>query len=96
MIPIILLERLQLLLRLARDPLNHITSHESLAAARELVDTAFHLDAIDRTEYGVYRRMCMEAQISISNAELGRARAAIPMVCVSFSDGVRAAIEVQR
>jgi hypothetical protein len=88
MIPIILLERLQLLLRLAKDPLNHITGHESLAAARELVDMAFHLDAIDRTEYGVYRRMCMDAQISISNAELERARAAIPMVCASFSDVV--------
>lgn len=90
MMSIYLLERLQLLLNLAKNPKNYLTAHENIAAAKEIIDTAFHLDAIDQEEYRSYRSLCTSADLIVSNAEIERARATLPRTYTSFSDGVRA------
>lgn len=85
-----LLQRLQLLLQLARDDRLCVTSRENLAAAKELVDTAHILGDIDSEEYGHLRGLCIRSQIGVSNDELERARSVLPKTYTSFSDGVRA------
>jgi hypothetical protein len=97
MMPIILLERLQQLLQFAKDPKYRTTALENVAAARELVDTAYHLKACETDEYRTLRMMCTTAALVVSNADLARSQAAVehaanpaPKTYTSFSDGVRA------
>lgn len=85
-----LLQRLQLLLQLVKDDRLCVTARENLAAAKELVDTAYTLNDIDAEEYRHLRSLCIHAQIDTSNHELERARAALPKTYTSFDDGVRA------
>lgn len=97
MMPTILLERLQQLLQFAKDPKYRTTALENVAAARELVDTAYHLKACETDEYRSLRMMCTTAALVVANAELERAQVAVaqvtnplPKTYSSFSDGVRA------
>lgn len=102
MMPTILLERLQLLLQYAKDPRYPVTANENLAAARELVDTAFHLEAFGAEDYRTLRMMCTTAALVVANSELERAQAAVSKAAIektdhympktynSFSDGIRA------
>jgi hypothetical protein len=89
--PTLLLERLQLLLQLAKNPGSCLIAMENIAAAKELVDTAFHLGAIGAAESRELRMLCAHAQLSVSNAALDRARAAAP-IPEPFSDGIRVII----
>lgn len=84
-----LLQRLQLLLQLVKDDRLCVTARENLAAAKELVDTAYTLNDIDTVEYRHLRSLCIHAQIDTSNYELSRS-AALPKTYTSFDDGVRA------
>ena len=94
MLPIQLLEHLQLLLNFAKDPAHRLTARENLAAAKELVNTAHTLGAIDGDEYRSLRLLCAGATLIVDNAELERAQAAVSLVVpktyTSFADGVRA------
>lgn len=98
MLPIQLLEHLQLLLTFAKDPAHRITARENLAAAKELVNTAHALGAIDGHEYRSLRLLCAGATLIVDNAELERAQAAsclsVAQTYEKFSDGVRA-VQVQ-
>lgn len=85
-----LLQRLQLLLQLVKDDRLCVTARENLAAAKELVDTAFMLNDIEREEYSRLRGLCIRAQIGVSRDEMERARSAVPKTYMSFDDGVRA------
>jgi len=91
MMPIILLERLQQLLQFAKDPKFRTTALENVAAARELVDTAYHLKACQTDEYRSLRMICTAAALVVANAELERAQAAVTRTYERFSDGVRPA-----
>lgn len=85
-----LLQRLQLLLQLVKDDRLCVTARENLASAKELVDTAFMLNDIDREEYSHLRSLCIHAQIDVSNDELAKVQAILPKTYMSFDDGVRA------
>lgn len=87
-----LLQRLQLLLQLVKDDRLCLTARENLAAAKELVDTAFILNDIDRAEYSHLRSLCIHAQISVAGDEINRAsaRCVLPKTYTSFDDGIRA------
>jgi len=84
-----LLQRLQLLLQLVKDDRLCVTARENLAAAKELVDTAYTLNDIATDEYRYLRSLCTHAHIDVSNGELARSRD-LPKTYTSFDDGVRA------
>lgn len=86
-----LLQRLQLLLQLVKDDRLCVTARENLAAAKEIIDTAYMLNDIDTVEYKHLRSLCMQTQIVVSNDELERARAALPKTYMSRDDGIHAA-----
>jgi len=54
-------DRYELLMGFAKNPNWKLTAQENLAAARELVDTAFHLGAIDD---GPWKRYVIETNIA--------------------------------
>jgi len=53
-LPQVLQERYELLLGFAKNPNWPLTAQENLCAARELVDTAYHLGAIDAGPWQAY------------------------------------------
>lgn len=89
MLPTILLERLQLLLNSAKDPRLNLFAPENLAAAKELIDTAFTLGAINREDHMAYRAMCTSAQLMVSSAEVEKVIASLPKAEVNIFDGIR-------
>lgn len=89
MMPIILEERFQLLLKLAKDPKFCTVARENLAAAKELVDTLLATGHLSTIESRAYRSQCTTVGIMISRAEIERAQA-LPKTYKSFDDGVRA------
>jgi len=53
-LPPVLQERYELLMGFAKNPNWKLTAQENLASARELVDTAYHLGAIDEGPWQAY------------------------------------------
>lgn len=60
-LPQTLQERYELLMGFAKNPNWPLTAQENLCAARELVDTAYHLGAIDE---GPWQRYVIETNIA--------------------------------
>lgn len=74
MIPSVLQERFDLLLTLAKDEGYALIARESLAAARELVDTLFAVQAIGKDEFANMHTSITCAALVVSSAELARAQ----------------------
>lgn len=53
-LPPVLQDRYEMLISFAKNPNWPLTAQENLCAARELVDTAYHLGAIDAGPWQVY------------------------------------------
>lgn len=75
MIPPVLQERFDLLLTLAKDEGYALIARENLAAARELVDTLFAVQAIGKDEFTNMHTSVTCAALVVSSAELARAQA---------------------
>jgi hypothetical protein len=89
--PIILEQRFNLLLSMAKDPRHPTVARENLAAAKELIDTLFAVGHIDSIESRAYRSLCTTAGIIVSTAELKRS-ASLPVSRKANEDGVFAAV----
>lgn len=74
MIPPVLQERFDLLLTLAKDERYALVARENLAAARELVDTLFAVQAIGKDEFTNMHASVTCAALVVSSAELARAQ----------------------
>jgi hypothetical protein len=72
MMPIILQERFEQLLRFAKDPAFRLTARENIAAAKELVETLMSTGHLEIIEYKAYRSMITTAGIMVGNDELRR------------------------
>lgn len=73
MIPPFLKQRFEQLLTFAKDPGHKLTAYENIAAAKEMIDTLYHVDHLTTVEYNELRAQAMCAQLIVSGAELKRA-----------------------
>lgn len=72
-------QRFEQLLRFAKDPQYAVTARESVAAAKELVETLYSVELLTTAEYNDYRALWLLAKLDVSAAEDKRNADALQM-----------------